>query len=63
MLIKVFGIWLMANNISHLGYLASDDRTCFIHMNAAQYASSFPVPNTPCDFVAEEINRKIKESK
>lgn len=63
MLIKVFGIWLMTSNISHLGYLASDDKTCFIHMNAAQYASSFPVPNTSCNSVAQEINRQIKESK
>ena len=64
MLIKVFGIWLMVSNINHLNDDVSDDKTCRIYMNATnQYYEYFPIENTPCDSVAAEINRQIKESK
>lgn len=61
MLIKVFGIWLMTTNISHLSATAFDANDCVIKM-VPTYNSSFQSGKS-CDETAAEINRLIKEVK
>jgi hypothetical protein len=60
MLIKVFGIWLMASNINHLepSLLASEN--CIIRMNELGSSRGAIATNKTCDEVAEEINKQIK---
>lgn len=54
MLIKVFGIWLMASNIT---FLVPMDDSCRVRY--MDYASDFK--NKSCDQVGNEINKQIKE--
>lgn len=57
MLIKIFGIWLMANSIN---YLEKDgDKNCSIEYGPRRYVD---LPYS-CDEVAAEINKQIKASK
>lgn len=60
MLIKVFGIWLMASNISHLREDSSYYKNrgeCTIVMNSKKHH----YPNIKdCDEVAEIINKQIE---
>ena len=60
MLIKVFGIWLMATSISSLG---GYDNICTIRMNATGGTGLYTIKDKTCDEVAAEINRQIKASK
>jgi len=60
MLIKVFGIWLMASNINYLDervHLIYDD-SCQLFMNGGIF--SWHNFKRPCNEVAEEINKQIK---
>lgn len=59
MLIKVFGIWLMASNVTSL---SERNGSCGIYMTN-EYSSPINVKNISCDEVAEEINRQIREVK
>lgn len=62
MLIKVFGIWLMANSISHLSptfSLIGKSEDCAIIMNS-NYQHNI---SKTCEEVAAEINKQIKASK
>ena len=57
MLIKVFGIWLMAQNINYLHYDEEQNLCAIIIRDSAPR-----VTEKTCDEVAEEINRQIRES-
>lgn len=59
MLIKIFGIWLMATNINALWDKGGD---CHIEMNATNHWRRV-IEDTPCSDVAAEINRQIREQK
>lgn len=69
MLIKVFGIWLMAANIQYLSpdytFSSSDDdftqKICYIKYthNNTRVLTIYRT----CDEVAAEINKQIRESK
>jgi hypothetical protein len=55
MLIKVFGIWLMAANINTLD---ASGNSCLAYGNGS-YARVY-FKNHTCDQVAEEINNQLK---
>lgn len=58
MVINVFGIWLMAMNIS---YLVPDRGNCFINFTMGgpvRADISVRVNDKSCDEVAKEINKK-----
>lgn len=54
MLIKVFGIWLMATNIT---YLETTLGSCYVNFNGRV---NYVVFKQSCEGVAAEINRQIK---
>lgn len=56
MLIKLFGIWVMTTHINMLEP-RKDNRECGIYTNNA-----WEVLRVPCDKVAAEIKRQLKES-
>lgn len=62
MLIKVFGIWLMANNINHI-VPSRSLQECDIYMNATSANVTRYNIDKSCDEVAAEINKQIKASK
>ena len=57
MLIKVFGIWLMAQNIT---YMESIGDSCVVNFISRFERQKF---YQNCDQVAQEINKQIKELK
>ncbi len=59
MLIKVFGIWLMASNITNL---IQDEGRCYvIHINGNSVSAyNTVVFKDTCDNVALEINKQSK---
>ena len=57
MLIKVFGIWLIASNINHLVDIEDGINRCRVAFK------NYPLSTViikPCKDVAEEINKQIK---
>jgi hypothetical protein len=64
MLIKVFGIWLMASNVAFLSpggqSLNSAEEGCFVSFAGERYKYFQPYA---CNQVAAEINKQIKASK
>lgn len=63
MLIKIFGIWLMASNINFL--IKEGDKNCEIVYGFGGYYGFKKGLGLPyaCDIVAAEINKQIKASK
>ena len=59
MLIKIFGIWLIASNIAYLQPYKNS--SCFI-MYPGNRNVSIEIDQT-CDQVAEEINKQVKNAK
>ena len=57
MLIKVFGLWLMAVNINYLEPYLEDK--CLVRTNLSEYGRNSFIIKRPCDEVAAEINRQI----
>lgn len=57
MLISVFGVWLMASNISHL--VAGSNNTCAIFMYQTKQWIDAIKFNAPCIEVAAKINEQI----
>ena len=59
MLIKVFGIWLMASNINYLDPRSRilDGESCRVYMNGKD--AHYEVSGS-CNRLAEEINKQIK---
>jgi hypothetical protein len=57
MLIKVFGIWLMATNITFLEDFRGDCTVSFFTGGNASYVAIVKYENKSCDEVAKEINR------
>jgi len=62
MLVSVFGVWLVAANIT---WLEQETRACGVKFSTSGYSVSRTVKyiDAPCDEVAAEINRQIKASK
>lgn len=59
MLIKIFGIWLLASNITFLNPRVESG--CIINfINAASDANHIHLIDHTCDDVAQEINKQIK---
>lgn len=62
MLINVFGLWLMGQNVS---YLEPDGDKCkiyFIATDISSYKERYRELSKSCDEVAAEINKQIKEA-
>ena len=63
MLIKVFGIWLMASNITSLTPINWESNSAGLDCSIKYTANRRDIIIASCDEVAEEINKQIKGQK
>lgn len=61
MLIKVFGIWLVASNIVYLDNMGAAN--CRVVLSKTNSGLTYVTSEKPCDETATEINKEILKTR